>query len=139
MEPSKKRFIVVIDDSVTVCHLLEALLTQEGHQVRCFQHPVPAIRSILITGETPLPDLLFIDLSLPRINVYQEVRRLLKDPVSIHIPIIGITRLDDTVARLKARLAGANAYLAKPFQIQDVLTLVGDVVTRPNPNSHENE
>ncbi|MBA2678650.1 MAG: response regulator [Ktedonobacteraceae bacterium] len=143
MEPSerlsKKLFIVVIDDSTIVCTILETILTPQGHQVRWFLDPVAALRSMLTTGETPLPDLLFIDISLPRINGYEVIKRFRNNPTFKRIPIVVISRLDDTVARLKARLAGANAYLAKPFQIQDVLTLVEDVTTLPNPNTHENE
>lgn len=137
--PSQKLFIVVIDDSATVCHLLEALLTPEDHQVTCFQHPVPALRSILKTGETPLPDLLFIDLSLPMINGYEVIRRFKSHRATQHIPIIVISRLGDTITRLKARLTGANAYLEKPFQAQDVLMLVRYVAIFINPTIPKNE
>jgi CheY-like chemotaxis protein len=139
MEPSNKLFIVVIDDSETVCRILEGVLTEGGHQVQSFQDPVPALRSILNTGETPLPDLLFIDLNLPKINGYEVITRFKNNPASLHIPIIAISRLGDMVSRLKARLAGANAFLEKPFQPQDVLTFVRDVAMLPNSNIHENE
>jgi DNA-binding response OmpR family regulator len=139
MGPSNKLFIVVIDDSATVCRILEGVLTEGGHQVVCFLDPVPALRSILNTGETPLPDLLFIDLNLPKINGYEVITRFKKNTASLHLPIIAISRLGDTVSRLKARLAGANAFLEKPFQPQDVLTLVRDVAVLPNSNIHENE
>jgi DNA-binding response OmpR family regulator len=137
--PSQKLFIVVIDDSATVCRLLEALLTQEGHQVMCFQHPVPALRFILKTGETPLPDLLFIDLTLPNINGFEMIRRFKNHQATQHIPIIVISRLGDAITRLKARLAGANAYLEKPFQAQDVLTLVRSFAAFTNPTIPENK
>ena len=137
--PSKKLFIVVIDDSITVCQILEALLTKEGHQVKSFQHPVPALRSILNTGETPLPDLLFIDLKLPNINGYEVIKRLKGNPATQHIPIVVISRLGDTITRLKVRLAGANAFLEKPFQPQDVLMLARYFATFTNPTIPENK
>ena len=130
-------FIVVIDDSPTVCTILDVFLTREGHQVKSFQNPVPALRSILKTGETPLPDLLFIDLSLPTINGYEVIRLFKNNPASIHIPAIVISRLGDTITRLKVRLAGANAYLEKPFQIQDVIALVQSFATLPKSDTHE--
>lgn len=143
MEPSerltRKLFIVVIDDSMTVCTMLETILTRQGHQVRWFLDPVSAVRSILTTGETPPPDLLFIDLTLPRLDGYKVIKIFKNQSASRHIPIVVISRLGDAVSRLKARLAGAYAYLEKPFQPQDVLTLVRDGVTHPNPNTHENE
>lgn len=135
----KRLFIVVIDDSATVCKMLETILTSQGHQVRCFLDPVDALRSILKTSETPLPDLLFIDLILPRMDGYEAIERFRNHHASMHIPIVVISRIDDTIARLKARLAGANSYLTKPFQGQDVLTLVRDVAALPHTNTHENE
>ena len=134
---SNALFIVVIDDSAVVCRILEVLLTKEGHQVQRFQDPVSAIRALLITGETPLPDLFFIDLSMPTLSGYEVTQCFKKHPASMHIPIIVISRLDDTVARLKARLAGAAAYLPKPFEVQDLFTLVRSFAERPNAPSSE--
>ena len=130
-------FIVIIDDSATVCTLLETILIREGHQVRSYQNPVPALRSILITHETPMPDLLFVDLSLPKINGYEVIKRFRDNPTSMNIPIIVVTRLGGVITRLKVRLAGANAYLEKPFQVQDVLVLVQSFTKVPDPTLHE--
>jgi len=146
VEPSKAfhssrnaLFLVVIDDSAVVCRILEALLTKEGHQVECFLDPVSALRSILVTGATPLPDLFFIDLSLPALNGYEVTQCFKTNAASMHIPIIVISRLDDPIARLKARLAGATAFLPKPFQVQDVIALVQPFTTFPNANPPENK
>jgi DNA-binding response OmpR family regulator len=139
MEPSNKLFIVVIDDSKTVCQILEGVLTKEGHQVQSFQNPVPALRSVLKTGETPRPDLLFIDLALPNIDGFEVIRRFKSNPVSHHIPIVVISRRGDPVTRLKARLGGAADYLEKPFQPQDVLTIVQPHIRSTKPTISENE
>ena len=133
----KKLFIVVIDDSPTVCRLLEAILTREGHQVTWFQDSVGALRSIK-KGETPLPDLLFVDVNIPLIDGYEVAKFFKGNPASRHIPIIMISRWDDVISHLKARLAGAHAYLAKPFQAQDVIALVQPFTTFPNANPPEN-
>ena len=129
----KKLFIVVIDDSEVVCRILKTVLTEEGHQVTSFLDPVAALRSILKTGETPLPDLLFIDISMPSLSGYETARGFKNHQASTHIPIIIISRLDDTIARLKARLVGAVAFLPKPFEAWDVLTLVQSFASPPNP------
>lgn len=134
MEPSKKLFIVVIDDSITVCQILEGVLTKEGHQVQSFQHPVPALLSIN-TSEIPRPDILFIDLALPNVDGFEVIKRFKRKTATQHIPIVVISRLGDTVSRLKARLAGANAFLEKPFRPQDVLTVVQSIATFTKPNT----
>jgi DNA-binding response OmpR family regulator len=121
MDPQKKRFIVVIDDSQTVCKILSVVLSRAGHQVKTFQDPGVALREFS-TGETPPPDVLFVDLILPRIDGYQVMKRIREHPKPIHI--IVISRLGGIVDRLKARLAGANDYLVKPFKEQDVIALV---------------
>jgi DNA-binding response OmpR family regulator len=130
-------FIVVIDDSATVCTLLETVLTREGHQVRSFLDPVAALRSLLVTGEMPLPDLLFVDLCLPKISGYEVIRRFRDNPTSINIPIIVVTRIGGVITRLKVRLVGANAYLEKPFQVRDVLSLIQSFAELPDPNTYE--
>ena len=134
---NRSLFIVVIDDSPTVCTILDVSLTREGHEVKSFQNPVPALRSILKTGEIPLPDLLFIDLSLPTINGYEVIRLFKNNPASMHIPVVVISRLGDTITRLKVRLAGANAFLEKPFQVQDVIALVQSFAALPKSDIHE--
>jgi twitching motility two-component system response regulator PilG len=128
---------VVIDDSETVCRILEAVLAREGHQVKSFLDPVLAFRSIN-KGETPLPDLLFVDIHLPRLDGYKVIQHFKKQPAFMHIPIIVISRSDGVIDRLKAQLAGSNAYLAKPFQAQDVIALVQGFATLPNANTPEN-
>jgi twitching motility two-component system response regulator PilG len=136
--PVKKLFIVVIDDSETVCRLLEAILTGEGHQVRWFLDSVRALHSIQ-KGETPLPDVLIVDVNIPHLDGYGVVKRFKDNPASRHIPAIMISRWDDTISHLKARLVGAHAYLAKPFQPQDVIALIQPFTTLPNSNTPENK
>jgi twitching motility two-component system response regulator PilG len=123
--------IVVIDDSPTVCKILEVALSREGHQVQTFQDPVPVLRAIFVAGTIPMPDMLFVDLLLPRINGYQVIMRFRNHSRGKLIPIIVISRLGGVIDRLKARLAGANDYLTKPFKMQDVVTLVERYATWP--------
>ena len=138
-QPSKKLFIGVIDDSATVCHILETVLTQEGHQVKSFLDPVSAQRSILKTGETPPPDLVFIDLNLPLIPGYEVIRILRKEPASMHIPIIVISRDDSPTAHISVRLAGANAYLAKPSRSKIFSRVSSPLQRSPIPTHTKNK
>ena len=117
------KFLMVIDDSPTICHILESALGRQGYQVRSFLEPLLALRALFVTGEVPLPDLLFVNLVLPRMNGFQVIQLLRKYPQSKHIPIIVITRRDGLADHLKARLVGANEYVTKPFKIQDIVEL----------------
>lgn len=135
MAYSSRLSIVIIDDSPTICKLLEITLTGVGHHVTCFQQSVEALRS-LKTGKTPRPDLFFIDLALPMINGYEVIRLLRETPAFGQVPIVVISRLDGATIRLRVRLAGADAYLGKPFQIQDVMAIIQHVETLPSSTIH---
>jgi DNA-binding response OmpR family regulator len=117
------KFLMVIDDSPTICMILESALGRQGYQVRSFPEPLLALRAIFVTGEIPVPDLLFVNLILPRMNGFQVIQLLRRHPQSKHIPIIVITRRNGLMDRLKAQLVGANEYVTKPFKIQDIVEL----------------
>ena len=118
------RFIMIIDDSPTICKILEVTLSRQGHQVMSFQQPVLALHALFQTKEVPFPDLLFVDLILPRMNGFQVIQFMRDHAQSRHIPIIVISRRDGLMDRLKARIVGANEYVTKPFKIQDIVKLV---------------
>ncbi len=132
MDGDTKRTIVVIDDSLLVCTILKTTLSRAGHRVQTFQDPIRPLRSIFITGEVPLPDLVFVDLIFARrLDGYQVIRYIRSRSKSI--PIIVISRLDGTLDRLKARLAGANHFVTKPFTQQDIVALVEWYAARRQP------
>ncbi len=124
--------VVVIDDSPTVCKILETTLFRVGYPVKTFLDPVLALRSIFTTGEVPLPELVFVDLIFSgRVDGYQVIRYIRSRNKSL--PIIVISRLDGTIDRLRARLAGANHIVTKPFKQQDIVALVEWYAARRQP------
>ena len=126
------KFLMVIDDSPTICKILEVALGRQGYQVRSFLEPLLALRALFVTGEVPVPDLLFVNLILPRMSGFQVIQLLRNYPQSKHIPIIVITRRDGLMDRLKARIVGANEYVTKPFKIQDIVEIVQSQMTKTN-------
>src|SRR5215469_13973929 len=92
--PMSAKFLMVIDDSPTICKILEVALGRQGYHVRSFLDPLLALRALFMTGEVPLPDLLFVNLILPRMNGFQVIQFLRNHPQSKSIPIIVITRRD---------------------------------------------
>ena len=119
----KQAFVVIIDDSPTVCKILETCLHREGHQVISYLNPVQALRALL-RGEIARPDALFVDLALPQMDGYEVIKRLRAKPEFKLTPIIAISGRDGVLDRLKARLAGANDYVTKPFKTQHIVALV---------------
>jgi twitching motility two-component system response regulator PilG len=117
--------IMVIDDSATVREILRIGLGRVGFTVDCFPDGVEALRG-LIQGNTLLPDLLLLDISLPKMDGYEVARRLKEKPQFSDIPIVMLTRRDGVLDRLKGRLAGASAYLTKPFKIDVVIDVIAE-------------
>ena len=124
MQPS----ILVIDDSPTVCKLLEVGLGRAGYQVIAFQDPRQMLFVLFVTGQIPFPDLVIVDLMLPYIDGYRLIKRFREH--SKDVPLVVLTRRDGIRDRLKARLAGANAYLTKPFHIQHLVDLARYYLSR---------
>ena len=118
--------ILVVDDEVTICNLLTRVLEKEGYEV---------LRAI--TGQEALavlskgkPDLMILDLNLPDLtgeNIYESVRL---NSQSRDIPILILTgRLAEGLSA-KCLNGGADAFLAKPFDTQDLLAHVRALLRR---------
>lgn len=125
--------ILVIDDSPTIRKILEICLQREGHQVISFPDGVEAMRQLIIPQALP-PELIFLDIDLPKLNGYEIARKFKAKPALAAIPIVMISRHAGIVERLKARLAGAKAFIAKPFTTQEIISEVTNVAS-PNNTS----
>jgi twitching motility two-component system response regulator PilG len=123
METSSQQHIMVIDDSPTVCKILEISLKRAGFSVVCFRDPVEALIA-LGDASTPLPDLLLLDVLLPRMDGFEVMQYLCHHADLSDIPVVLMSRKNGTIDRLKARLAGAVAYIPKPFEMARVISVV---------------
>jgi twitching motility two-component system response regulator PilG len=119
----KQTVVVVIDDSPTICKILETSLRREGYEVVSYLNPVQALQA-LFRREVARPDVLLVNLVLPQMNGYEVMRRLRAKPEFKAVPIIAISGREGLLDRLKARLAGANEYVIKPFKTQHIVDLV---------------
>jgi twitching motility two-component system response regulator PilG len=116
--------VLVIDDSPTVRKIIEVTLRREGVEVVSYPDGVEALRAITTRPCGRLPDLLFLDLELPRMNGFEIARYLRSQPQWNRTAIVMLSRRDGIVDRLKARLAGAQAYLTKPCTTQMIMESV---------------
>jgi twitching motility two-component system response regulator PilG len=116
--------VMVIDDSPTVRKILEVTLRREGMEVVSYPDGVEAFRAIITRQLDRLPELLFLDIELPRINGFEIARHLRSQSQWNQTAIIMISRRDSLIDRLKARLAGTQAYLTKPCTTQMIMESV---------------
>ena len=113
---------MVIDDSATVRKIVETCLRREGFDVLSIPDGVEALRWFM-QPNVRVPDLIILDIGLPKMDGYEVARRLKSKPNMSNTVIIMLSRRDGMIDKLKGRLAGAKDYLTKPFKTQDIISV----------------
>ena len=117
------KLIIIIDDSPTIRKIFEVTLHRAGYEVMCFSSAEYAI-TWLKSAEARIPDLVFVDLLLPKMNGYSAIRFLREHQAFRHIPFVIISRCHGALDKLKGRLVGAVDYLEKPIETATILSAV---------------
>jgi two-component system NtrC family sensor kinase len=112
--------ILVIDDSPTNLEVLYTTLADAGYEVLVEMDGISGIEQV----EANPPDLILLDIMMPKIDGFETCRRLQADPLTKDIPIIFMTALSDTVEKVKGLQLGAVDYITKPFQQDEVLARI---------------
>ncbi len=109
--------VMIVDDSLTVRRITSRLLTREGFEVVTAKDGLDAMQTM---GER-MPDAILLDIEMPRMDGFEFAKTIKSDPRSAHIPIIMITSRTAEKHRNRARELGVEAYLGKPFQEEELL------------------
>lgn len=117
MTPKK---ILIVDDELDIIETLQFALEQEGYQCYSALDGVDGLNK----ARAENPDLIFLDIMLPKMNGYKVARLLKLDERYRHIPIIMLTAKTRDADRIKAIETGADEYVTKPFDINHLLDLV---------------
>jgi CheY-like chemotaxis protein len=115
--------ILVVEDVPVMLAVLRMRLEAEGYEVIAARDGIEALEQ---TREGH-PDLILLDLMLPRLSGERVCRELRSDPRTRSLPIIVVSARVGETERLRALAAGADAFLAKPY---DVVQLTGEIRTR---------
>jgi CheY-like chemotaxis protein len=111
---------LVVDDSSTVVDVERVLLARQGYDVITAADGAAAVDSAL-AGR---PDLVLMDILMPRMNGVEACRRLREHEATRDIPVIVVTVRNDRDTVAEAYAAGCNDYLAKPFSAQTLLSKI---------------
>lgn len=103
--------VVLIDDSNTIRRSGEIFLTQAGGQVVLAEDGFDGLSKVVDCQ----PDLVFVDVMMPRLDGYQTCALLRSHPSFRAIPLVMLTSKDTLFDRARARLVGCDQYLIKPF------------------------
>jgi two-component system, OmpR family, response regulator MprA len=125
-DPDRAARVLVVEDDEEIAQVLQRSLRLEGYEVR-----------LALDGETALdtagafiPDLVILDLGLPKLDGMEVARRLREGD---DVPILMLTARDELEARVEGLDAGADDYLVKPFERQELLARMRALLRRRPP------
>jgi chemosensory pili system protein ChpA (sensor histidine kinase/response regulator) len=127
---------MVVDDSITMRKVTSRVLENHALEVMTAQDGIDALENL----HDRIPDLMLLDIEMPRMDGYELAEHVRADQRLKHIPIVMITSRAGQKHRKKAREAGANAYLTKPYQESDLVAKVGEMLNmklEPQQRRHD--
>src|SRR4051812_38275849 len=116
--------VVIADDSPTLRRILTSVLSKEGFDVVPAEDGVDAVQQVFRT----MPDVVILDVQMPRVSGYVAARLLKDDWQTADIPIIMLTSLDAASDRYWGAQTGADRYFTKDFEAPQLVTAVHDVI-----------
>lgn len=118
--------ILVVDDQAKLVRVVQAYLERDGYRVRTAGDGA----STLDLVRRQRPDLIILDLMLPKVSGWDVCRALCRDPTTAAVPIIMLTARDAVSDRIVGLELGADDYLIKPFDPHELLARVHAVLRR---------
>lgn len=112
--------VMIIDDSKTIRRSAESLLQKAGYEVLTADNGFEALPII----SSQHPDIIFVDIMMPRLDGYQTCALVKNNPKYRDIPIVMLSSKDGLFDRAKGRVVGAEQYLTKPFTRSDLLDAI---------------
>ncbi|MEJ2577251.1 MAG: twitching motility response regulator PilG [Gammaproteobacteria bacterium] len=112
--------VMVIDDSKTIRRTAETLLTKAGCDVLTATDGFEAL-AVIADGN---PDVIFVDIMMPRLDGYQTCALIKRNESYRHIPVIMLSSKDGLFDRARGRIVGSEQYLTKPFTRDELLDAI---------------
>ncbi|HET7876911.1 MAG TPA: response regulator [Methylomirabilota bacterium] len=116
--------VMVVDDALSELKMMESILKSAGHQVVCYEDGERLEERIV----EERPDLLLLDIVMPKRNGYDVLRGLRRDPRTKDTLVVFISSKNQESDRVWGKKQGASEYLAKPFTPDQLLSLVRQFV-----------
>jgi len=128
--------ILVVDDEIYIVHILDFSLGMEGYEVITALDGEQALEKL----KTEKPDLIVLDIMMPKLDGYEVCKAIKSSPETRHIPVILLSAKGRNVDQKLGFDVGADDYITKPFSprklVERINQLLGQAVTeRPAPSS----
>jgi len=118
--------VMVIDDSKTIRRTAETLLKKAGCEVVTATDGFEALSKITDNQ----PDIIFIDIMMPRLDGYQTCALIKRNQNYKSTPVILLTSKDGLFDRARGRIVGSDQYLTKPFTKEELLGAIKEYVNK---------
>ena len=112
--------ILVVDDSATIRRSAESMLTKAGYDVVTAENGFEALSKVAQHN----PDLIFVDIMMPRLDGYQTCAIIKNNSQYRSTPVIMLTSKDGLFDQARGRVVGSDLYLTKPFTKEELLAAV---------------
>jgi len=122
------KHILLVEDEEQLIEIVATVLEEEGYEVRKTLTAEEALQ------EAPnyKPDLIISDMKMGEMDGFTLFQKVRSDTNVGNVPFIFLTALDDSVTKNKAHVLGAAAYVTKPFDVDDFIKLVKNVLPSPS-------
>ncbi len=104
--------ILIVDDSPTQTLSLAKILKKHGHDVLTAKDGAEGVE----VAKAELPDLVLMDVVMPKVNGFQATRQITKNPATKHIPVVIVTTKDQETDKIWGERQGARGYVVKPVE-----------------------
>jgi two-component system alkaline phosphatase synthesis response regulator PhoP len=121
--------ILAVDDDDLIRRLVQFNLQRAGYRVTPARDGLEALEQI----EQERPDLVLLDVNMPRLDGIELLRRLRADPGTATLPVVMLTAKAQDEDILEGKRSGADYYLTKPFSPTELLAVVQEVLGVPGP------
>jgi len=126
-----RRKILVVEDDPDQLEAIRGNLKDAGFAIGTAANGVDA----LVKTRSVSPDLIVLDLMLPQLNGLDICKTLRENPATASIPVIMLTGLDSYFTRVAGFEAGVNIYLTKPYQPEELISKVEELLEHTSPDS----
>jgi twitching motility two-component system response regulator PilG len=119
---SSRKTVMIVDDSPTIRKILGLTLERAGYKVVAEPDGESAIERLIQV----VPDVILLDIAMPKIDGYEVCKRIKQDPRTKHVPVVMLSGKGALFDKVKGHMAGATEYLTKPFETPAVLAVVAN-------------
>jgi len=123
--------ILVVDDEVYIVHILDFSLRMEGYEVLTALDGEQALEKV----KSERPDLIVLDIMMPKLDGYDTCKRLKASPDTRDIPVILLSAKGRNVDQRMGFEAGADDYITKPFSPRKLVEKINSILAQPVRNN----